>query len=70
MGSLGMKLTSVPVFRQANKLEKAMISHEKALDWQELFELAVQQGSSDEDLKSLAYRIAGTRARRFFVCIL
>ena len=47
-----------------------MISHEKALDWQELFELAVQQGSSDEDLKSLAYRIAGTRARRFFVCIL
>ncbi len=37
-----------------------MVSHEKALDWQELFELAVQQELSPEDLKGLAYRVAGT----------
>ena len=36
-----------------------MISHEKALDWQELFELAVQQELSPEDLKDIAYRVAG-----------
>ncbi|TBU27865.1 IkappaB kinase complex IKAP component [Dichomitus squalens] len=46
------------VFRQANKPQKAMISHEKALDWQELFELAVQQELSLEDLKNTAYRVA------------
>ncbi|KAL1945489.1 hypothetical protein VTO73DRAFT_2340 [Trametes versicolor] len=46
------------VFRQANRLEKAMIAHEKALDWQELFELAVQQAPSDEELKDTAYRVS------------
>ena len=48
------------VFRQANRPQKALISHEKALDWQELFELAVQQDLSPEDLKNIAYRVAGT----------
>lgn len=48
------------VFRQAIELQKAMLSHEKASDWQELFELAVQQGLSAEELKDTAYRIAGT----------
>lgn len=47
------------VFRQASKLEKAMLSHEKALDWQELFELAVQQELSEDALKDIAYRVAG-----------
>ena len=47
------------VFRRAQKPEKAMIAHEKALDWQELFELAVQQELSVEGLKDIAYRIAG-----------
>ncbi|KAI0752776.1 IkappaB kinase complex IKAP component [Daedaleopsis nitida] len=46
------------VFRQANKLEKAMLAHEKALDWQELFELAVQQELSEDALKDTAYRVA------------
>ncbi|KAI1786336.1 IkappaB kinase complex IKAP component [Ganoderma leucocontextum] len=46
------------VFRQANKPEKAMVSYEKALDWQELFELAVQQELPPEDLKGIAYRVA------------
>ena len=39
-----------------------MLSHEKALEWQELFELAVQQELSEEDLKDIAYRVAGTQA--------
>ena len=36
-----------------------MIAHENALDWQELFELAVLQGTSEDDLKAMAYRVAG-----------
>ncbi|OSC96781.1 IkappaB kinase complex IKAP component [Trametes coccinea BRFM310] len=46
------------VFRQANRPEKAMIAHEKALEWQELFELAVQQQLSADELKDTAYRVA------------
>ena len=47
------------VLRQANRPEKAMIAHEKALEWQELFELAVQRELSDDELKEVAYRVAG-----------
>lgn len=36
-----------------------MISYEKALQWQELFDLAVQDKMSEEDLADMAYRIAG-----------
>lgn len=36
-----------------------MVAHEKALDWQELFELALQVNVSGEDLESMAYRVAG-----------
>ncbi|KAI0919135.1 hypothetical protein AcV5_002129 [Taiwanofungus camphoratus] len=46
------------VFRQARKPLKAMVAHEKALDWQELFELALQVNVSGEDLESMAYRVA------------
>ncbi|KAJ8489069.1 hypothetical protein ONZ51_g3188 [Trametes cubensis] len=46
------------VLRQANRPEKAMIAHEKALEWQELFELAVQRELSDDELKEIAYRVA------------
>ncbi|KAI0669554.1 IkappaB kinase complex IKAP component [Trametes maxima] len=46
------------VFRQASRPEKAMIAHEKALDWQELFELAVEKTLSDDELKEVAYRVA------------
>ncbi len=53
-------MTCNPVFRQADRLEKAMIAHEKALDWQELCELAVQQALSNEELKDTAYRVSGT----------
>ncbi|KAH9846478.1 IkappaB kinase complex IKAP component [Lenzites betulinus] len=46
------------VFRQASRPEKAMIAHEKALDWQELFELASLQKLSAEELKDTAYRVS------------
>lgn len=36
-----------------------MLSYEKALMWQELFDVALQEQLSTEDLSDLAYRIAG-----------
>lgn len=48
------------VFRHAGKPQKAMIAYEKALEWQELFDLAVQNRMSDEDLGDMAYRVAGS----------
>jgi len=46
------------VFRQASKPAKAMLAYEKALDWQEVFEIAVQENLSEEDLSETGYRIA------------
>ncbi|KIP09060.1 hypothetical protein PHLGIDRAFT_68294 [Phlebiopsis gigantea 11061_1 CR5-6] len=46
------------VFRRAAKLSKAMLAYEKALLWQDLFDLALQQDLSPEDLASLALRVA------------
>lgn len=37
-----------------------MISHEKALEWQELFDLAARVGMAEDDVVSTAYRIAGS----------
>lgn len=36
-----------------------MIAYEKALDWQELFDLAVLDGVEEEELVSMGYRVAG-----------
>jgi hypothetical protein len=47
------------VFVEAIKLNKAMVAHEKALQWQELFDLAVQEHTSQEDLVAMGYRVAG-----------
>lgn len=38
---------------------KAMLAHEKALDWQDLFELAIQESLAPDELSSVAYRVAG-----------
>ncbi|TFY59586.1 hypothetical protein EVJ58_g5682 [Rhodofomes roseus] len=46
------------VFRQASKPMKAMIAHEKAHEWQELFELAIQEQLPPDELSSMAYRVA------------
>lgn len=53
-------LLAIPtVFRQAEKYAKAMVAHEKALEWQELFDIALQQQVPEEDLQATAYRVAG-----------
>lgn len=36
-----------------------MLAHEKALEWKEVFELALQEDLSEEDLKATGYRLAG-----------
>lgn len=46
------------VFRQAYKPQKSMVAHEKALDWQELFELALQENTPPDDLVRMAHRVA------------
>lgn len=49
----------IAVFVEAKKLQKAMVAHEKALEWQELFMLAVQIGMSEKDVVETAYRVSG-----------
>ncbi len=39
-----------------------MLAYEKALEWQDLFDVAVQQQNSNEDLQATAYRVAGKEA--------
>ncbi|CCM05755.1 uncharacterized protein FIBRA_07987 [Fibroporia radiculosa] len=46
------------VFRQAGVPLKAMAAHEKALEWKDLFELAIQESMPSEELISTAYRVA------------
>lgn len=49
------------MFIEARKQQKAMVAYEKALQWQELFMLAVETGMSEEHLEETAYRISGER---------
>ncbi|KAJ6534029.1 pol II transcription elongation factor [Mycena vulgaris] len=46
------------VFVNAGALSKAMVAHEKSLDWQELFDLAGRTGASEEDTTAMGYRVA------------
>ncbi|TFK65584.1 IkappaB kinase complex, IKAP component [Pluteus cervinus] len=46
------------VFCEAKKLHKAMISHEKGLEWREMFNIALDVDVSKEDVEAMAYRIA------------
>ncbi|KAJ3564648.1 hypothetical protein NP233_g8162 [Leucocoprinus birnbaumii] len=46
------------VFIEAYKPQKAMVAHEKALEWQELFMLAVLNDMPDAGLVEMAYRVA------------
>jgi elongator complex protein 1 len=52
--------TCITVFVEAKRTRKAMISHEKALEWQELFNLAVLDEMDEEDIVAMGYRVAGT----------
>lgn len=46
------------VFVEANKISKAMVSYEKCLQWQELFNLAVLENVGEEKLVEMGYRVA------------
>ncbi|OJA14136.1 hypothetical protein AZE42_06727 [Rhizopogon vesiculosus] len=46
------------VFVEASDARRAMVSHERALEWQELFELCLKEQLSDEEVIETAYRIA------------
>ncbi|PPQ93843.1 hypothetical protein CVT25_013552 [Psilocybe cyanescens] len=46
------------VFIEAHRTEKAMFSHEKALEWQELFDLAVLNEMPGDDIVAMGYRVA------------
>ncbi|KAF8963616.1 IKI3 family-domain-containing protein [Flammula alnicola] len=47
------------VFVEAKRINKAMIAHEKALEWQELFDLALlDHDMSEEDIVEMGYRVA------------
>lgn len=48
------------VFVEASDARHAMVSYERALEWQELFELSLKEQLGDEEIVETAYRIAGT----------
>lgn len=48
------------VFVEASDARRAMVSYERALEWQELFELCLKEQLSEEENTETAYRIAGT----------
>lgn len=48
------------VFVEASDARRAMISYERALQWQELFELCVKEQLDGDEIADIAYRIAGT----------
>jgi len=60
---------SLLVFIEANKHQKAMVAYEKALEWQELFTLAVSDCMSDAKLVETAYRVAGELSARIYVML-
>jgi elongator complex protein 1 len=37
-----------------------MLAHEKALQWQELFDLAVREELPEDEIVSMGYRVAGS----------
>jgi elongator complex protein 1 len=46
-------------FVQASRVRKAMAAYEKALDWQELFELVGKEGITGDRMMVIACRVAG-----------
>ncbi|GLB37914.1 hypothetical protein LshimejAT787_0409650 [Lyophyllum shimeji] len=46
------------VFIEARSFSKAIVAHERALEWQELFCLATETGMSEEDFTAMGYRVA------------
>jgi elongator complex protein 1 len=52
------------VFVEAEKPSKVMVAYEKSLEWQELFDLALRENRSEEDVIVMGYRVAG-----IFACL-
>lgn len=50
----------ISVFILAQKPLKVMLAYEKALQWQELFELALREGVSSDEIIAMAYRVSGS----------
>ncbi|KAF5365923.1 hypothetical protein D9758_006686 [Tetrapyrgos nigripes] len=46
------------VFVEAGNFPKAMVSYERSLDWQDLFDLALQVGTSEDDILDIGYRVS------------
>lgn len=40
-------------------MKKALVAYERALQWRELFDLAMREGLTEEELKEMGYRVAG-----------
>ena len=55
------ELSTRPVFVQAKNPAKAMIAYERALDWRELFDLAVRESTPQDKLVEVGLRVAGKR---------
>ncbi|KAI6007771.1 pol II transcription elongation factor [Pisolithus orientalis] len=47
------------VFVEASDLRKAMVAHERALEWQELFQLSTREVVPEDEVIEIAFRIAG-----------
>lgn len=47
------------MFVQAGNPAKAMIAYERALDWRELFDLAVRESTPQDELVEIGLRVAG-----------
>ncbi|KAI6009884.1 pol II transcription elongation factor [Pisolithus marmoratus] len=47
------------VFVEASDLRRAMVAHERALEWQELFQLSTKEKVPEDEVKEIAHRIAG-----------
>lgn len=47
------------MFVQAEKPAKAMIAYEKALDWRQLFDLAIRESTPEDELAEMGLRVAG-----------
>ena len=46
-------------FIQSSRFKKAMVAYEKALDWQDLFDLVAREGITGDKLLDIAHRVAG-----------
>ena len=63
-----VKLITMLVFTEAHRPSKAMIAYEKALNWQDLFDLAAREHVGEEEIVSMGYRVSGLVAAVSLEC--